>query len=152
MLLRKNKDRNGTEKKKNELCKKARDGESRGSGERSVFLQKNRRRMKGGNNHVSQMGKGHICGWQSLLCFFYLINKGSSFGIGKKFLCLLLCDRVHLWNYINRKWSGVVVSKRNTTKERKNMNEKANHVEIEDKDKMGTTRKRICCLKQYDKA
>lgn len=43
-----------------------------------------------------------------------------------------------------------MVSKRNTTKERKNMNEKANHVEIEDK--MDTTRKRICCLKQYDKS
>lgn len=74
MLLRKNKDRNGTKKKKNELCKKAREGESRGSGERSVFLQKNRRRMKGGNNHVSQMGKGDIYGRQSPFCFFYLSN------------------------------------------------------------------------------
>lgn len=44
------------------------------------------------------------------------------------------------------------MSKRNTTKERKNMNEKANHVEIDDKDKMDTTRKWICCLKQYDKS
>ena len=32
------------------------------------------------------------------------------------------------------------------------MNEKASHVEIEDKDKMDTTRKRICCLEQYDKS
>ena len=62
------------QKKRKMNYAKAREGESRGSGERSVFLQKNRRRMKGGNNHVSQMGKGDIYGRQSPLCFFYLSN------------------------------------------------------------------------------